>query len=147
MTTKLTEEEIEKLRQKHLEPHDYTKIVKVGDILSVRKDSHERKIWYKSFVGKVTECSMWEKCGPLSIENHGSIEVEILEIKSQKPNSVKVGDLEHFTYWKWYETFEVINDHISTETWNFTSEMEMGFTQHCWTPCLRSSLAIWIVRC
>lgn len=108
---KLTEEEIEKLRLKHLEPHDLTQILKVGDIVSVRKDCYLHEQWWKVFTGKVIEFHLWEDDGLLTVENHGILDIQITEIvpREGRIEYLKVGDVENFVYHKWYEKFEKVD--------------------------------------
>ena len=102
--TSLTLDEMQML------PHDFTHQIKVGDFVSVLKDSYENEKFWRIFVGKVTKCETWEEEGPLSAENHGAIDVEVMILQSRHPDTeyLMVGVSEHFCYWKWYETFEVL---------------------------------------
>jgi hypothetical protein len=53
---------------------------------------------FGTYEGFVMRVDAWEKSGPLTPENHGTIEIEF--------NGVR----EHFSYYKWEEDLEIIND-------------------------------------
>lgn len=79
-------------------------MIKIGDTVTLKKDSY----FYKKgdrWTGIVRDISPWEDGGPLSPENHGSIEIELLTVEKYY---LKPGELEHFTFWGWENNLEIV---------------------------------------
>lgn len=79
-------------------------MIKVGDTVAPKKGSYFHKKG-DSWTGIVREISLWEDDGPLSEENHGSIEIELLTVEKYY---LKPGELEHFTFWGWENDLEIV---------------------------------------
>lgn len=63
---------------------------------------------WKGVTGTVEAVYDWAESGPLSIENHGCIEVRIAKIDTGTYKWASVGGLEHFVMYNWQEHLEVI---------------------------------------
>lgn len=78
--------------------------IKVGDLVAIKKGSFFHKRGDR-FIGKVVRIDLWEG-KELSAENHGSIEIELIECKKYY---LPVGELEHYTYHNWDQYLEIVN--------------------------------------
>ena len=88
--------------------------MKPGDIVTPRKGSH----FYNKgdrWTGRVIDVQTWEESGPLTVENHGAIDIVLLTVENYYLN---VGDETNYVYLGWEEHLEIINpaDHIGCET-------------------------------
>ena len=77
--------------------------IKVGDFVAIKKGSffHNKG---DRFVGKVVSIDLWE--GDLSAENHGSIEIQLIECGNYY---LSPGELEHFSYHGWDQHLELVS--------------------------------------
>lgn len=78
------------------------KDIKVGDIIRVIDK------WFdmEGIIGQITKIYKHDPENP--IEDHGTIEFEILDPKASK--YAKKGELEHFTHYNWEKYLEILND-------------------------------------
>ena len=75
--------------------------MKVGDLVRFNKNS----VFYKKgerFIGRVKNIQVGT-----SIEEHGSIEVELLKCEKYY---LPVGEMEHFVHFNWQKDLEIIED-------------------------------------
>lgn len=64
---------------------------------------------FSGIEGIITDYSEWEQDGPLSVENHGSIEIKVTKItNNNRYHYLKIGDLEHFVVHNWQKHLERI---------------------------------------
>jgi hypothetical protein len=78
--------------------------IKVGDHVAPKRGSFFHKRGDR-FIGKVVRIDPWEE-KQLSAENHGTIEIELIQCASYY---LSPGELEHFSYYNWYQYLEVVS--------------------------------------
>lgn len=69
------------------------KTIKIKDIVYSKIDKS---------IGKVMSIDNWKKSGPLSQENHGTIEIKIID--PGESTYLEVGDLEHYVLFEWEDS-------------------------------------------
>ena len=74
--------------------------IQYGDRVRVKERSFQRYLedHYGTYEGFVMKVDAWKDSGPLTPENHGTIEVEFNEVR------------EHFSYYKWEDDLEIVKD-------------------------------------
>jgi hypothetical protein len=84
--------------------------------------------------GTVTRSDDWTSGGePLSVENHGSIEILVEKITNSKCWAwLSVGDKEHFTHWNVDQYLEVISDSPWVFIKSGTKERALITIRKCW---------------
>lgn len=86
-------------------------MLKVGDIVSPKVGSYFHKNGDR-WTGIVCKIKLWEDSGPLSPENHGTIEIRLLTVENYYLDR---GDLEHFAFWGWDDNLEIVNNGSEAE--------------------------------
>lgn len=59
--------------------------------------------------GIITDYSEWEGNGPLSVENHGTIEILVTKITNKQYSYIQIGSKEHFVVHNWQKYLERID--------------------------------------
>jgi hypothetical protein len=78
-------------------------VIKVGD--KVRTVGY-----FKGVAGIVEAIYDWSEGGPLSVENHGIIEVRVESVQKGTRSAPRVGEIEHYVVYEWWKTLEIISD-------------------------------------
>lgn len=79
-------------------------MIKVGDIVTPKKGCpayEEGARW----TGEVVEIDLWEDIGPLTVENHGNIDIKLLTVENY---SLDVGEEECYCFYGWEEHLDII---------------------------------------
>jgi hypothetical protein len=63
----------------------------------------------KGIIGVVEAIYDWSEHGPLSVQNHGIIEIRIESIQKGTWSWATVGGLEHFVVYQWEKHLELLS--------------------------------------
>lgn len=60
------------------------------------------------FIGTIVAIDLWEDSGPLSIENHGALDIKVTSCGTT--TYPRVGDTEHYVYFGWNKVLNFIGE-------------------------------------
>lgn len=83
--------------------NDQNMPIKVGDHVAIKEGSFFHKRGDR-FIGKVVKIDLWKE-EELSAENHGYIEIELIECESYY---LSPGEIEHFPYYDCNKHLELV---------------------------------------